>query len=55
MNDPDSVARTAQLAPGFSKFLTTAGPVDSVQVDVPLNVMNPYLTINYIIFTGRFV
>ena len=55
INDDDSVGRSAQLIPGFTKMLTTAGPVDAVQVDVPLNVMNPYLTINYIIFTGRFV
>jgi microcystin-dependent protein len=53
ITDDDAVGRTAQLIPGFSRLLTSAGTVDSTQVDVPLNVMNPYLTINYIIFTGR--
>jgi len=55
ITDSDSVGRTAQMIPGFTKFLTTAGGVDSVITDVPLNVMNPYLTINYIIFTGRII
>ena len=53
INDTDSVGRSAQLIPGFTKMLTTAGSLLSTQSDVPLNVMNPYLTINYIIFTGR--
>jgi microcystin-dependent protein len=55
INDSDSVGRTAQMIPGFTKFLTTAGGVESTQTDVPLNVMNPYLTINYIIYTGRII
>jgi microcystin-dependent protein len=55
ITDNDSVGRTAQMIPGFTKFLTTAGGVDSTITDVPLNVMNPYLTINYIIFTGRII
>jgi microcystin-dependent protein len=55
INDSNSVARTAQLSAGFTKFLTTAGNVDAIQTDVPLNIMSPYLTINYIIFTGRIV
>ena len=53
INDDNSVGRSAQLIPGFTKFLTTAGNVDAIQTDVPLNIMSPYLTINYIIFTGR--
>ncbi len=55
ITDPDSVGKASQLIPGFTKMLTTAGPVDSVQIDIPLNIMNPHLTINYIIFTGRFI
>ena len=55
ITDANSVGRSSQLIPGFTKFLTTAGNVDSTQTDVPLNVMNPYLTINYIIFTGRII
>jgi microcystin-dependent protein len=53
IDDNDAVGRSAQLVFGFSKMLTTAGNVASDQINVPLNVMNPYLTINYIIFTGR--
>jgi microcystin-dependent protein len=55
ITDDDAVGRTAQLIPGFSRLLTSAGTVDSTQVDVPLNVMNPYLTINYVIYTGRII
>ena len=51
--DDNAVGKTSQLTEGFSRLLPNAGPVDSTQIDVPLNVMNPYLTINYIIFTGR--
>lgn len=54
VTDADAIAKTAQLAPGFSKVLSTVGNVESVEIDVPLNVMNPHLTLNYIIFTGRF-
>ena len=55
ITDSDSVGRSAQMIPGFTRFLTTAGGIDSGQTDVPLNVMNPFLTINYIIFTGRII
>jgi microcystin-dependent protein len=53
ITDTNSVGRSAQLTPGFTKFLPSAGDVESTQIDIPLNVMNPYLTMNYIIFTGR--
>lgn len=53
ITDNDSVGRTAQLIPGFTKLLPSSGNVDSLQINIPLNVMNPYLTINYIIYTGR--
>jgi hypothetical protein len=32
--------------------LANSGPVDSATHGVAINSMNPYLTINYIIFTG---
>ena len=51
--DTNAVARLSQMVVGFSRLLPTAGNVASPQIDVPMNVMNPYLTINYIIFTGR--
>jgi microcystin-dependent protein len=53
INDDNAVGRSSQMTEGFSRLLPNAGPVDAPQIDVPLNVMNPYLTINYIIFTGR--
>lgn len=55
ISDVDAVGKAAQFTPGFTRMLMTAGPLDSVQSDIPLAVMNPYLTINYIIFTGRFI
>jgi microcystin-dependent protein len=53
--DSEAVGRSVQLQTGYSKFMVNSGSVDSVTTDVPLNVMNPYLTINYIIYTGRIV
>jgi len=55
ITDSDSVGRLVQMQSGFSKVLTTSGDVTATSTDVPLNVMNPFLTINYIIFTGRIV
>ena len=45
----------AQLAAAQAQYLSNSGPVtvDSGQtIGNPVNIMNPYLTINYIIFTG---
>lgn len=53
ITDVDAVGRTVQMGSGFSRMLVNSGTVESPQIDVPLNVMNPYLTINYIIYTGR--
>lgn len=53
ITDDNAVGKTSQMTEGFSRLLPNAGNVAAPQVDVPLNVMNPYLTINYIIFTGR--
>lgn len=47
----------SQSVPPFSStgaLLTDTGGVNSVTLGQPFNVLNPYLTINYIIFTGRF-
>jgi len=47
----------SQNVPPFTStgaLLTDSGGVVSASLNQPLNVMNPYLTINYIIFTGRF-
>lgn len=55
IQDTDAVGKSVQLQAGFAKFLVTSGGVESTQLDIPLNVMNPYLTINYIIYTGRII
>jgi microcystin-dependent protein len=43
-------------APGAAQYFSEAGPVkkpnDATQLGQPLPLMNPYLTINYIIRTG---
>lgn len=45
-NGPDSLAN--------GQFLTNSGGVASPTLGQPVNKMNPYLTINYIIFTGTY-
>ena len=46
-NGPDSLAN--------GQYLTNSGGVDSPTLGQPVNKMNPYLTINYIIFSGTYV
>lgn len=42
--------------PGQSQYLnTTGGVISTGGLNVPVNLMNPYLTINYIIYAGRIV
>ncbi len=55
ITDADAVGRTVQMQSGFSRMLVNSGDVDAPTVDVPMNVMNPYITINYIIYTGRII
>ena len=55
ISDVDAVGRSVQMANGFSRMLVNAGQVEAPTVDVPLDVMNPYITINYIIYTGRII
>jgi microcystin-dependent protein len=45
-NGPDSLAN--------GQYLTNSGGVASATLGQPVNKMNPYLTINYIIFTGTY-
>ncbi len=45
-NGPDSA--------GNGQFLTNSGGVDSATLGNPINKMNPYLTLNYIIYTGTY-
>lgn len=51
--DSDVIGKSVQMQEGFSKMLVNAGGVEATVLEAPMNIMNPYLTINYIIFTGR--
>lgn len=51
--DTNYVTAAGPTMSGTAQLLPTSGGVDAGTTDVPINVMNPYLTINYIIFTGR--
>lgn len=51
-DDQDAITGPGAQAANQAQYLGTAGRVLSDTVGVPVNVMNPYLTINYIIFTG---
>jgi len=44
-----SVTDTGQYLPNSGGVDTLGG---TISLSTPVNVMNPYLTINYIIFTG---
>ena len=55
---PDSggSAGNGPTAPGQGQFYNSTGSVDSIApLGAPFNIMNPYLTINYIIYAGRVV
>ena len=51
--DTDYITASGPTLTGTTQLLPTSGGVNTGTTDVPLNIMNPYLTINYIIFTGR--
>ena len=51
-DDRDGVSGPGGQAAGQAQYLGTAGRLLSDQASVPIDKMNPYLTINYIIFTG---
>ena len=46
-NGPDSLAN--------GQYLTNSGGIASPTIGQPVNKMNPYLTINHIIFTGTYI
>lgn len=56
ITDVDVVAHTTNGpdSAGNGQFLTNSGGVDSPTLGNPINKMNPYLTLNYIIFTGTY-
>ena len=51
-DDSDAIAGPGGQAANQAQYLGTAGRVLADEVGVPVDTMNPYLTINYIIFTG---
>ena len=53
ISDTDYITASGPTLTGTTQLLPTSGGVNTGTTDVPLNIMNPYLTINYIIFTGR--
>ena len=57
ITDVDAVPHTTNgpTAAGSGQFLTNSGGVDSAQLGNTVNLMNPYQTISYIIYTGKFV
>lgn len=58
ITDVDVVPHTGNGpdAAGTGQYLTNSGGVQTTgSLGVPVNIMNPYLTINYIIFTGRII
>ena len=55
-DDTDAFSGLGPTASATGQYLNNSGPVDTAgALGVPLNTMNPYLTINYIIFTGRII
>jgi microcystin-dependent protein len=56
ISDIDAVPHTTNgpNSAGTGQFLTNSGGVDAPVLGNPVNLMNPYLTINYIIYTGQF-
>ena len=54
-NDTDAVVYDAPNASGNGQALPNSGGIltNAEELGVPLNIMNPTLTINYIIWTGR--
>jgi microcystin-dependent protein len=56
ITDVDAVPHTTNgpNSAGTGQFLTNSGGIDAPVLGNPVNLMNPYLTINYIIYTGQF-
>ena len=54
--DVGGTAGNGPTAPGQGQYYNATGSIQSaVPVGDPVNIMNPYLTINYIIYAGRVV
>jgi microcystin-dependent protein len=54
--DTDAIGGNGPSGAATGQYLSNSGGIDTTSsLGLPINVMNPYLTINYIIFTGRIV
>ena len=52
--DTDAISGQGSLTTGLGQYLPTSGGVRTDgSLGTPMDVMNPYLSINYIIFTGQ--
>jgi microcystin-dependent protein len=51
-DDENAVSGPGPQAAGQAQYIRNAGRVLSDEIGVAVDTMNPYLTINYIIFTG---
>jgi microcystin-dependent protein len=55
-DDTDASSGLGATATETGQYLNNSGPIDTTgSLGVPFTTMNPYLTINYIIFTGRII
>jgi microcystin-dependent protein len=55
-DDTDAGPGLGATADNTGQYLNNSGPIDTAgSLGVPFTTMNPYLTINYIIFTGRII
>jgi microcystin-dependent protein len=55
-DDTDAASGLGATAAATGQYLNNSGPIQTTgATGVALNTMNPYLTINYIIFTGRII
>ena len=55
-DDTDASSGLGATASAAGQYLTNSGPIQTTgSIGVPFSTMNPYLTINYIIFTGRII
>lgn len=54
--DAGGTAGNGPTAPGQGQYYNATGSIQSaIPVGQPVNIMNPYLTINYIIYAGRVI
>ena len=51
-DDGDAIPGPGGQAAGQAQYLATSGGVESNPLGEPISIMNPYLAINYIIYTG---